>query len=94
MSAKRFIEEVIACNKEKEKDPKDEYKERYVFRVSVEKFCSLIHVMGRYPDLTLTLDEEDIEYLFKKYSPRVKAEMEAEIEKVKKSYEGVIASVG
>ena len=94
MSAKRFIEEVIACNKEKEKDPKDEYKERYIFSVAVEKRCPSIFFMGGYPDLTLILDDEDIDYLFKKYSPRVKAEMEAEIDKVKKSYEGVIASVG
>lgn len=93
MSAKRFIEQVIAWNKEKEKDPKDEFTERYIFRVSVEKSSPGLF-SNRNLDLTVILDEEDIEHLFKKYSPRVKAEMEAEIDKVKKSYEGVIASVG
>jgi len=47
--------------------------------------------IGQYNGQNLfRLDEEDLEYLHKKYSKKIEAEMEQNIAKVKDSYKDVI----
>ena len=80
--------------KENELDFINDYRDRISFNLNV-------YISG--PNLTYTqpyhgenlfkLDKEDLEYLYKKYSKKVEAEMEQNIAEVKGNYENVFQMI-
>jgi hypothetical protein len=66
---------------------------RISFKVVIEERVPNTILIGWSPYIgttVFTLDKEDLEYLYKKYSGRVKEEMEQNIAKVKESYEDFV----
>jgi len=60
-----------------------DYRERINFYLNIHVSC--LHYIGNGQNLFM-LDEEDLKYLYKKYSKKIEAEMEHNIAKVKDSY--------
>lgn len=77
--------------KENQLDFTSDTRERISFNVSVSSTCP-----NRYFSLRdnrenlFRLDDEDLEYLYHKYSKRIKSEMEQNIEKVRDSYKDAL----
>lgn len=85
----------LELDKDIKENPTDifdnDYRDRITFHLTeyiTNQMCSYI---GIYTGSCLfTLDEEDMEYLYNKYSKKVKAEMEQNIKKVRNDYNNII----
>lgn len=73
--------------KENQLDLFSDYRDRISFNLNMYVSCPnttwIGHCNGQY---LFTLDEEDLEYLHKKYSKKIEVEMEQNIAKIKDSY--------
>lgn len=90
MEAKSFLEYLNKYEESKDIPDNDLWKTTYQFSVSVLSRCGMsggVDPGGPFP--LMCLDEEDLEYLRKKYSKRLDDEMNAEIEKVRLSYQSI-----
>ena len=77
--------------KENQLDFSSDYRDIISFNVNMYVSCPNTMRMGEYNGQNLfRLDEEDLEYLYKKYSKKIKAEMEQNIAKVKDSYKDAL----
>ena len=69
----------------------DDFRDRITFRVNVYATCpGLVRMGGWAGDVLFNLDAEDLQYLYNKYSKKIKAEMEQNIAKVKDDYKDVL----
>ncbi len=78
--------------RENEVDFQRDYRDRITFSISIYSTCPQAVRSPRMFDETtmFTLDEEDLKYLYDKYSKKLEAEMEANIAKVKGSYKDAL----
>ena len=77
--------------KENQLDFFSDYRDRINFNLNVYVPCPNTNWMGQYNGQNLfRLDAEDLEYLYKKYSKKIEAEMEQNIAKVKDSYKDAL----
>lgn len=67
--------------------PLQDFRERINFYVTVRETAPGYFTMGvNSGDTLIKLDNEDIEYLYQKYSKKLQEEMEENINKIKKEY--------
>lgn len=94
---KRFCEgykQKLKNDKEISERPKDDilsafndFTERITFSVNMREWSPGIMYMGQYNGTNLiALDEEDLKYLYNKYSKKIKDEMNKNISSIKKEY--------
>jgi hypothetical protein len=77
--------------KENQLDFFRDFRERINFNLNIYVSCPNTMWIGQYNGQNLfRLDEEDLEYLYKKYSKKIEAEMEQNIAKVKDSYKDAL----
>lgn len=68
-----------------------DFRDRISFKVNMYTSCPNIMWSSGYNGQNLfTLDDEDLEYLYKKYSKKIEAEMEQNVAKVKNSYKDAL----
>lgn len=75
--------------KENEMFHLDDYRERIRFRLNMIKSTPSTYKVGGFDTGTIVfdLDDEDLKYLYDKYSKRCVEEMEENIKKIKDQYE-------
>ena len=77
--------------KENQLDVFNDYRDRINFNLNMYVICPNIHWTEQYNGQNLfRLDEEDLKYLYNKYSKKIEAEMERNIEKVKNDYKDTL----
>lgn len=74
--------------KDNDLDPFNDFRPRIYFNVKMT--VSYARCYDHEGQTLFNLDQEDLEYLYNKYSKRIESEMEQNIEKVKDSYKDVI----
>lgn len=88
---KKYEEKLINDKDIAEREMKRMYdlRDRITFRVNVLSICpSIMKSFIEYGGNTLfDLDEEDLKYLYNKYSKKIKEEMQENISEIKKMYE-------
>jgi hypothetical protein len=73
--------------KEEKLDLLYDYRDRITFNINMHISCPNTRFIGQYTgQILFNLDEQDLEYLHKKYSKKIKDEMEQNIEKIKDTY--------
>lgn len=70
------------------KSPFEDYTDRVTFSISFGKYAPAFFKVdfGRYPNTLFALDQEDLDYLYNKYSKKLQEELDANIEALKKEY--------
>ena len=77
--------------KENQLDFSTDFRDRISFNVNMYISCpNTMRGFGYNGQNLFTLDAEDLEYLYKKYSKKIEAEMEQNIAKVKDSYKDAL----
>ncbi len=88
---KKYEEKLINDKDIAEREMKrmDDLRDRITFRVNVLSICpAIMKIFIEYGGNTLfDLDEEDLKYLYNKYSKKIKEEMQENISEIKKMYE-------
>lgn len=63
-----------------------DYRDEYSFTLSVKTHCPMV-IMGQYSSELITLDDEDLKYLYDKYSKKLEEEMKQNLLDVQKAYD-------
>lgn len=63
-----------------------DFRDRINFFVCMDIYTPMITRIGLGVDRMFKLDDEDLKYLYNKYYPKIKEELEIEIDKVSKKY--------
>ncbi len=73
--------------KENSQHPLYDSRDRISFRINVIEICPAMRPIFGYNGSSLfTLDQEDLEYLFNKYSKKAQEELDKNIEEIKNRY--------
>ena len=68
-----------------------DYTERIRFSLNMYKWSPGVMIMGQYNGTNLiTLDSEDLEYFYKKYSKKLREEMQSNVEALKDEYKDLL----
>ena len=73
--------------KENKLDFFSDFRDRIDFHVCMDSRCPRTITLGWRMSTMFELDDDDLKYLYNKYYPKIKEELEIEIDKVNKKYD-------
>ena len=73
--------------KENKLDFFSDFRDRIDFYVCMDSRCPRTITLGGRMNTMFELDNDDLKYLYNKYYPKIKEELEIEIDKVNKKYD-------